>query len=212
MVTLSRISSGIGNHLYTDECTTAIERISYARVLVETDITRPLPNTVQVLDPNGKIFDQAVLYDWKPMYCGVCFQLGHDCSKDRPKPPAKPVPNEPKATKETDQGAKEDVSKAHGQKQKLEWRSRNMQAHQTGPHKVVVNVTPPPSGVDWQSMAQKTTARGNMFPSTDTAYGSVNDTVEKINMNYVASTSQSEITQLSSAVIELEPKPPNVVQ
>ncbi|XP_059315703.1 uncharacterized protein LOC132066402 [Lycium ferocissimum] len=177
METLSRISSGIGNHLYADECTTAIERISYARVLVEMDITRPLPNTVQVQDPNGKIFDQAVLYDWKPI----------------PKPPAKPVPNEPKATKETDQGA----------------RSRNVQAHQTGPHKVVVNVTPPPSGVDWQSMTQKTTARGNMFPSTDTAYGSVSDTIEKSNMNNVASTSQSEMTQLSSAVIELEPKPPN---
>lgn len=33
----------------TDECSTQLERISYARVLVEMGITRPLPQTVVVL-------------------------------------------------------------------------------------------------------------------------------------------------------------------
>ncbi|XP_060203006.1 uncharacterized protein LOC132631446 [Lycium barbarum] len=81
MDSLSRISSGLGNPLYVDECTTQMERISYARVLIELDIIRPRPNSVKVADPHGKEFDQAVAYDWKSIYCGTCCQLGHDCSK-----------------------------------------------------------------------------------------------------------------------------------
>lgn len=57
---LSRISSGLGAPLYTEERTTRLERISYARLLVEMDITRSLPNTLLVLDPNGKKCEQVI--------------------------------------------------------------------------------------------------------------------------------------------------------
>ncbi|KAF3631875.1 hypothetical protein FXO38_26420 [Capsicum annuum] len=36
---LSRISSAIGNHLFADDCTTRVERISYAGVLIEMNVT-----------------------------------------------------------------------------------------------------------------------------------------------------------------------------
>lgn len=55
-----------------DEISTQLERISYARVLVEMDITRPLPQTVLVLHPNGRTFDPVNQYAWKPMYRGTC--------------------------------------------------------------------------------------------------------------------------------------------
>lgn len=56
MKSLSRIASGLGIPLYADECTSKVDRISYARVLSEMDVTRELPVSVNVHDPNGKCF------------------------------------------------------------------------------------------------------------------------------------------------------------
>ncbi|XP_075080183.1 uncharacterized protein LOC142165721 [Nicotiana tabacum] len=53
---LSRIGSTLGVHIYADACTTKVERISYARILVEMDVTRPLPRQIMVEDPNGREF------------------------------------------------------------------------------------------------------------------------------------------------------------
>ncbi|KAG5620751.1 hypothetical protein H5410_005969 [Solanum commersonii] len=54
----SRISSGLGVPLYADECTTMVERISFARVLVEIDVARELPKKLKVEDPNWRGFEQ----------------------------------------------------------------------------------------------------------------------------------------------------------
>uniref|UniRef100_A0A0V0H2Y5 Putative ovule protein n=1 Tax=Solanum chacoense TaxID=4108 RepID=A0A0V0H2Y5_SOLCH len=69
MDSLSRFGSALGVPLYADECTTNIERISYARLLVEMDVTRKLPEKLKVLDLNGKLLEQAVEYDWVPEFC-----------------------------------------------------------------------------------------------------------------------------------------------
>lgn len=61
--TLSRISSGLGNPLFANECTSSVERISYARVLVETDVTQVLPEKIKIARPNGKVFEQAISYE-----------------------------------------------------------------------------------------------------------------------------------------------------
>ncbi|KAH0653299.1 hypothetical protein KY289_030977 [Solanum tuberosum] len=94
---LSRISSGLGLPLYADECTTNVARISFARVLIELDITKELPLSVRVEDPNGRVFDQKVIYEWIPAYCPKCLQVGHKCTtnvqtkpivrKDKPQVP-----------------------------------------------------------------------------------------------------------------------------
>ncbi|XP_075095239.1 uncharacterized protein LOC142173532 [Nicotiana tabacum] len=78
---LSRTGSTLGVPIYADACTTKVERISYARILVEMDVTRPLPRQIMVEDPNGKEFEQEVWYDWMPMYCNKCLQLGHVCQE-----------------------------------------------------------------------------------------------------------------------------------
>ena len=49
--------------MYVDDFTTNVERFSYARVQVEIDITKSLPYKIEVKDPNGRYFEQAVTYD-----------------------------------------------------------------------------------------------------------------------------------------------------
>lgn len=52
---LSMIGSMIDTPLFTDECTTQQQRITYARLLIEVDVTKPLPRVVTIEDSNGKI-------------------------------------------------------------------------------------------------------------------------------------------------------------
>ncbi|KAH0776135.1 hypothetical protein KY290_007546 [Solanum tuberosum] len=66
---LSRSCSGLGIPLFADECTTQVDRVSYARVLIEMDISQKLPADIKVEDPNGKEFNQKVVYEWVPAYC-----------------------------------------------------------------------------------------------------------------------------------------------
>ncbi|XP_019265997.1 PREDICTED: uncharacterized protein LOC109243506 [Nicotiana attenuata] len=76
---LSRIASALGTPVFADECTTKQTRISFARMLVEINISRPLLDEITVVDPKGKYFQQTVTHDWKPEFCGVCQVVGHRC-------------------------------------------------------------------------------------------------------------------------------------
>lgn len=60
---MSSIDSTLGNPLFADDCTTNVARISYARILIEMYITRPLPKCVKVKDPKGVVFEQEVTYE-----------------------------------------------------------------------------------------------------------------------------------------------------
>ena len=53
---MSRIASAIGVPLFADECTTKQTRISYARMLIEVNVTKPIPQQITVMDPNGRTF------------------------------------------------------------------------------------------------------------------------------------------------------------
>ncbi|XP_069154420.1 uncharacterized protein [Solanum lycopersicum] len=76
---LSRIASAIGVPLFADECTTKQTRISYARMLVEVNVTKAIPQKITVVDPNGKTFMQDVELEWRPQYCDKCQKIGHVC-------------------------------------------------------------------------------------------------------------------------------------
>lgn len=54
--------------MYADECTSKQLRISFARILVEVDVTKALPQSVLVQDPSGNTVAQKVVYDWVPPY------------------------------------------------------------------------------------------------------------------------------------------------
>lgn len=60
---LSRIGSVIGVPVCADECTSLQKRISYARLLVEVDVTQPLKYEVKVEGENGEVVDQKVYYE-----------------------------------------------------------------------------------------------------------------------------------------------------
>ncbi|XP_070012286.1 uncharacterized protein LOC142176320 [Nicotiana tabacum] len=55
MKTLSKIGSILGNPVYANECTTGSIRISYARMLIEMDITKAVPGSVKLQDPKGRL-------------------------------------------------------------------------------------------------------------------------------------------------------------
>ncbi|KAH0701964.1 hypothetical protein KY285_016242 [Solanum tuberosum] len=48
------------------------------------DVTRPLPKMIKIRDPKGKVLEQQVWYEWKPLFCQKCLQVGHSCV-DKPK-------------------------------------------------------------------------------------------------------------------------------
>lgn len=76
---LSRIGSVIGRPLCADECTSHQSRISYARMLVEVDITKPLVYKIPITGENGLELLQQVYYEWVPLFCQKCQKVGHMC-------------------------------------------------------------------------------------------------------------------------------------
>ncbi|XP_019253837.1 PREDICTED: uncharacterized protein LOC109232524 [Nicotiana attenuata] len=82
---LGRIACLLGKPLCTDKLTAACERVSYARVLVEMDITQPLPDEVYIEIPDGRSWLQNVEFEWKSTFCLDCNSFGHktgDCQKE----------------------------------------------------------------------------------------------------------------------------------
>ncbi|CAK8560653.1 unnamed protein product [Lathyrus sativus] len=94
---LSKIGSVIGKPLVTVECTANKLRVSYARILIEVDITQPLIDEITIRNVAGDIIMQPVQYEWRPKFCETCQKLGHNC-EDRGKTQKwipKPKPLEP---------------------------------------------------------------------------------------------------------------------
>ncbi|XP_058726469.1 uncharacterized protein LOC131597821 [Vicia villosa] len=80
---ISKITRAVGKPITNDECTARKLRISYARVLVEVDITKPVKESVTIKDHNGKEWQQKIEYEWRPKYCQTFLKIGHDCSNKK---------------------------------------------------------------------------------------------------------------------------------
>lgn len=76
---MSKIGSALGKSQVTDECTTDILRVSYARILVEVDITQELAKEINMKDNQDKKLKQPVQSEWKPLFCEKCQRGGHQC-------------------------------------------------------------------------------------------------------------------------------------
>ncbi|XP_021732906.1 uncharacterized protein LOC110699687 [Chenopodium quinoa] len=97
--TLSRIGSLLGVPICADECTTRQLIVSFARVLIEIDVTKSMPNSVWVESPSKELLELKVVYEWAPPFCSKCNKVGHDCSVKpamSKKVPKKPAPVPPK--------------------------------------------------------------------------------------------------------------------
>ncbi|KAF3662152.1 hypothetical protein FXO37_12577 [Capsicum annuum] len=72
----SRIASTIGKPICADRLKANIEHISYARLLIEVDITQKLPIEIY-LEEEGYVVTQIVEYEWKPVVCPDCKKIDH---------------------------------------------------------------------------------------------------------------------------------------
>ncbi|XP_059310476.1 uncharacterized protein LOC132061833 [Lycium ferocissimum] len=107
---LSRIGNTIGNPLFADECTINQSRVSFARMLIEVNVTKPLPDMISVMEPDGVRFDQQITYDWKPTYCTKCLSIGHQCREEVREPPK--ARGQPRRRRRQQQSAQAWVNKA----------------------------------------------------------------------------------------------------
>lgn len=77
----------------TDECTSNKLRVSYARDLIEVDVTVELRKSVVIKDHLGRPIVQPVQYEWQTPFCKKCQRVGHDCGTKKaaqPKPKQAP--------------------------------------------------------------------------------------------------------------------------
>ena len=58
---MSRIGSALGVPLYADEFTSI--RISFALLLVEVDVTVPMPSSLLIEGPDGQLMKKKVEYE-----------------------------------------------------------------------------------------------------------------------------------------------------
>ncbi|XP_058765287.1 uncharacterized protein LOC131638757 [Vicia villosa] len=78
---IGKIANDIRKPMLTDECTTKKLRVSYARVLIEVDVTKELKSQITIRDPAGEKMNQQVEYEWKPSFCTLCNKVGHRCKQ-----------------------------------------------------------------------------------------------------------------------------------
>ncbi|KAL0408137.1 UNVERIFIED_CONTAM: hypothetical protein Sradi_1748100 [Sesamum radiatum] len=84
---LSKIGSRLGNPVAMDSLTMNMERISYARILVEVDASKELVDQVEFILPDGTARKQPVRYEFMPKFCTTCNHFGHlrdSCQGNRP--------------------------------------------------------------------------------------------------------------------------------
>ena len=82
---LGKIGSVIGKPLFTNECTANKLMISYARILVEIDVTQRLKELIVIKDNEERKFNQPMEYEWRPKFCDICQKVGHKCNTEKQK-------------------------------------------------------------------------------------------------------------------------------
>ncbi|KAL0430918.1 UNVERIFIED_CONTAM: hypothetical protein Sradi_0717800 [Sesamum radiatum] len=74
---LGKIGSKLGTPIAMDSLTMKMERLSYARILVEVDASKKLVEEVEFILPNGVKRQQSVIYEYMPKFCSACSRFGH---------------------------------------------------------------------------------------------------------------------------------------
>lgn len=74
---LSAIWSLIGMPIMTDKFTKERSFLNIARVLIEMEIDIDLIQEVQFINGYGQVATQTLDYDWKPVLCKNCHNMGH---------------------------------------------------------------------------------------------------------------------------------------
>ncbi|XP_048489906.1 uncharacterized protein LOC125491874 [Beta vulgaris subsp. vulgaris] len=84
-VALNKIASLIGKPIRSDRATTQKDLLEYARVLVEVNISKPMPDEVWFTNEKSIKVSKRVVYDCKPIQCEDCKGIGHTGEQCRQK-------------------------------------------------------------------------------------------------------------------------------
>ncbi|XP_010686891.1 uncharacterized protein LOC104901048 [Beta vulgaris subsp. vulgaris] len=85
---LFKIAGLVGRAVKMDEATKTKDRLSYARVMVEVSMKQQLPDSISFCNEYGKMVEQKIEYEWRPVVCKKCSGVGHneeDCRKSMEK-------------------------------------------------------------------------------------------------------------------------------
>ncbi|KAL0415831.1 UNVERIFIED_CONTAM: hypothetical protein Slati_3415000 [Sesamum latifolium] len=74
---LGKIGLRLGTPIVMDSLTMTMERVSYARILVEVNTSKKLVDEVEFILPNGVTRKQRVVYEFTPKFCSECHRFGH---------------------------------------------------------------------------------------------------------------------------------------
>ncbi|KAL0401354.1 UNVERIFIED_CONTAM: hypothetical protein Slati_4165300 [Sesamum latifolium] len=74
---LGKIRSRLGTPIAMDSLTMKMERISYARILVEVDASKNLVDQVEFILSNGVARKQPIVYKFAPKFYSACNRFGH---------------------------------------------------------------------------------------------------------------------------------------
>lgn len=168
--TLSRISSTIGVPLMVDDCTSKQSRVSFARILIEVNITKPLPTMIKFSNEKGVLEEQRVTYDWVPYFCNKCQMIGHDCARKVKKPvqvTQKWVVKQPQKQPEvTSEPTATDSSVIQNAVMPV-----NVENPINNPVEQVISICSEPSGIGGNVSAPVTVDFGNMIDSATDGCG-----------------------------------------
>ncbi|XVE74386.1 hypothetical protein DITRI_Ditri12bG0012800 [Diplodiscus trichospermus] len=74
---LSYIASAVGIPLYMDRITTSYQRLAYAKVCVEIEVSSKIPSSIEVRMKDGSPISISVEVPWHPQRCTNCSLFGH---------------------------------------------------------------------------------------------------------------------------------------
>ncbi|XVE74986.1 hypothetical protein DITRI_Ditri12bG0061700 [Diplodiscus trichospermus] len=106
---LSYIASAIGVPLYMDRITASFQRLAYAKVCVEIDVTSEIPSTIEVRMKDGSPVSITVEVPWHPQRCTNCSLFGYSSKTCQRKPAVVTKTWVPKQVKRTVHEKKEEV-------------------------------------------------------------------------------------------------------
>ncbi|XP_057529597.1 uncharacterized protein LOC130808151 [Amaranthus tricolor] len=75
---LTKICSGVGKFIKPDNPTLDKDKLQFARVLIETELDAPLPDSITFINEKGNTITQVIKYDWKPTVCTSYKGFGHE--------------------------------------------------------------------------------------------------------------------------------------
>ena len=80
-----KIYSKLGRPIHMDKLTTQRERVTFARCLVEVDMTKELVYSVHLQMPERGEHDQRIYYENLPKYCPHYRVVGHTKNRSHKK-------------------------------------------------------------------------------------------------------------------------------